>query len=92
MTKPDKDLDWLREQVIDLFANASRMTDAEGRAVQPDHTVCVKYIAALMELLPGPAKTAGTLRNSHPDASLIEQVRLAIQQTTHPVPKSQTEP
>lgn len=79
-----KTLDWLRDKVVDLFVDAS----SPG---EKDHGVCVKYAEILMKLLPG-NRGAGTSGNSHPDAAVIEQVRLAIQQTTHPAPKSQTEP
>ena len=84
MTKPDKDLDWLRDKVVDLFVDAS----SPG---EKDHGVCVKYAEILMKLLPGNRGSDGR-GNNHPDAATIEQVRLAIQQTTHPIPKSQTEP
>lgn len=87
MTSEQKDLGWLRDQVIALFAQAV--------ADEPDHAVCVKYAEILMKLLPGAAGTGGVPRGTngpHPDADTIAAVRLAIQQSTHPVPRSQTEP
>lgn len=84
MTEPDKDIDWLRDRLVVLFEDAST-------AGEPEHKVCVEYAKILKDLLPG-NRSNGVRGNSHPDAAVIEQVRLAIQQTSHPVPKSQTEP
>lgn len=60
-----KDLNWLRREVIREFENA---TEADDK---------VKFALILMKLLPSSQKAQPT--DAHPDAALIEAVRKAVQ-------------
>lgn len=53
----ERNLEWLRDELVLLFEDAIRGTGAEGRI---DHSVCVQYAGLLRHLLPGKVEKDST--------------------------------